>query len=321
VVSTTDAQIASLEAELSDARDEAELNLLLLQQVQEELEHYFLRCQELEQGSRPATPTTSLPLLETMLLLDASGPAEHLQAIRLRLRLGQQQAAAAALEALIPTVNDLALQHDSRLLLSGLRLRQGDLGAAEAQLAVVREQAPDNTELQRQLRIASTLQLLAINGRDGFRPGHVGLAGVSAALEGVIASPCGTSLHLDGWLIDPDTAVQQLVLIHGDQAWPLDLASAVHRPRPDLGDLLTNAQLTADAPIGFRTTLLRSPEDRRPLPEPPPLVLLVLLHTGDQFCIACPVQLAPFESEQAPQRLDATIHVDEQQLWSLAPWG
>jgi hypothetical protein len=34
---------------LSDARDEAEVNLLLLEQVQDELEHYFMKCQELEQ--------------------------------------------------------------------------------------------------------------------------------------------------------------------------------------------------------------------------------------------------------------------------------
>ena len=234
------------------------------------------------QASPAATPETAHPLIDTLVLLDASGPAEHLQAIRLRLRLGQQGAAAAALEALIPNVDDTALQHDARLLLSAVRLRQGDLGAAEAPLAIVREQAPDNTDLQRQLRIASTLRLLAANGRDGFKTGHVSPAGVAAALDGVIASPCGTSLHLDGWLIDPHAAVQQLVLIHGNQAWPLDLAAGSRRPRPDLGDLLTNAQLAAETPIGFRITLLRSPEDRQPMPEPPPLVLLVLLNNADR---------------------------------------
>ncbi len=40
------AEIASLQGQLEEARDEAELNLLQLQQVQEELEFYFLAHQE-----------------------------------------------------------------------------------------------------------------------------------------------------------------------------------------------------------------------------------------------------------------------------------
>jgi len=44
-----EAENAGLRAQLEEARDEAELNLLLLQQVQEELEHYFLEHQQQEQ--------------------------------------------------------------------------------------------------------------------------------------------------------------------------------------------------------------------------------------------------------------------------------
>lgn len=40
---------AALTNQLEEARDEAELNLLMLQQVQEELEFYFLAHQEQEQ--------------------------------------------------------------------------------------------------------------------------------------------------------------------------------------------------------------------------------------------------------------------------------
>ncbi len=40
------AEIASLRSQLEEARDEAELNLLQLQQVQEELEFYVLAHQE-----------------------------------------------------------------------------------------------------------------------------------------------------------------------------------------------------------------------------------------------------------------------------------
>lgn len=42
-------QVASLNSQLEEARDEAELNLLMLQQVQEELEFYFLAHQQQEQ--------------------------------------------------------------------------------------------------------------------------------------------------------------------------------------------------------------------------------------------------------------------------------
>ena len=41
--------LQDLQQQLEEARDDAELNLLQLQQVQEELEFYFLRCQELDQ--------------------------------------------------------------------------------------------------------------------------------------------------------------------------------------------------------------------------------------------------------------------------------
>jgi hypothetical protein len=43
------AELASLQTQLDEARDEAELNLLMLQQVQEELEFYFLAHQEQDQ--------------------------------------------------------------------------------------------------------------------------------------------------------------------------------------------------------------------------------------------------------------------------------
>lgn len=42
-------ELASLREQLEEARDEAELNLLQLQQVQEELEFYFLAHQEQQQ--------------------------------------------------------------------------------------------------------------------------------------------------------------------------------------------------------------------------------------------------------------------------------
>ena len=43
---TDEQQILELNAQLEEARDEADLNLLMLQQVQEELEFYFLSQQK-----------------------------------------------------------------------------------------------------------------------------------------------------------------------------------------------------------------------------------------------------------------------------------
>jgi hypothetical protein len=43
------ARVASLGSQVEEARDEAELNLLMLQQVREELEFYFLAQQQQEQ--------------------------------------------------------------------------------------------------------------------------------------------------------------------------------------------------------------------------------------------------------------------------------
>ena len=42
-------QLEKRDSELQDAREEAELILLQLHQVQEELEHYFLKCCKMEQ--------------------------------------------------------------------------------------------------------------------------------------------------------------------------------------------------------------------------------------------------------------------------------
>ena len=70
-------EVAALEAELADAREEAELILLQLHQVQEELEHYFLLSRELQQ---------QLDEAETAPLQVGPAPSQaELQAIKQRL--------------------------------------------------------------------------------------------------------------------------------------------------------------------------------------------------------------------------------------------
>jgi len=46
---TLQEQVDGLQSQLEESRDEAELNLLMLQQVQEELEFYFLAHQQQEE--------------------------------------------------------------------------------------------------------------------------------------------------------------------------------------------------------------------------------------------------------------------------------
>lgn len=62
-------QIASLQSQLEEARDEAELNLLMLQQVQEELEFYFLAHQQQEQqlGQHRQEQARAASLIEALL--------------------------------------------------------------------------------------------------------------------------------------------------------------------------------------------------------------------------------------------------------------
>ena len=297
-----------LEAQLREAREEAELTLEQLHLVQEELEVYFLRCEELEARLRdPAHPAGSStgghPLLQTLSIFDCLGPAPHLQAIRLRLQLGDWLKALAALEALIAAPDlPLPLQQQARLLLRDVRLRQGDLGAAEAQLATVRDQpreSPEDAELNRQLRIATTLRWLEQHGSSSLPKGRVMHDGLAAALDTAEVSPCGSWFCLKGWLIDNASALQGLVLVHDGQAVPLPLAAAVPRPRPDLVDLLSAAGLPPEAPIGFTHSLLLPPEQRRPRPDPSSPVVLLLLRDGEQVCIACPATPTPFDADLA----------------------
>jgi len=81
----------ALEAELADAREEAELILLQLHQVQEELEHYFLLSrdlqQQLEQALVPAAQLETLRAIKQRLLDlivepgQAQAPDPRLQAL------------------------------------------------------------------------------------------------------------------------------------------------------------------------------------------------------------------------------------------------
>ncbi|MFM7230178.1 MAG: hypothetical protein ACKO2F_11155 [Cyanobacteriota bacterium] len=321
-----------LEAQLREAREEAELTLEQLHLVQEELEVYFLRCEELEGRQRDLprareAATGGYPFQRILIILDRLGPQPHLQAIRLRLRLGLWPAALAALDALIAAPDlPLSLQQQARLLLSDVRLRQAELNAAEVQLAIVRDQLrepAEDLELNRQLRIATTLRWLAQLGTDTLPSGRVIHNGLAAALDRAAISPCGTWISLSGWLIDTASALQGLALLHNGQVLPLQLSAASRRPRSDLGDLLTGADLPADAPIGFTLDLWLAPEQARPRPDATaPVVLLLLLPNGEQVCIATAATPTPLDADLARSLLPADFgDADHTHLWALPPWS
>ena len=108
-------ELEALQAQLEEARDEAELNLLQLQQVQEELEFYFLRCQDLERelternadgnhpgesaeiqaatssDAPPATTPTSGPSAEELAQLEQQVALHHQELEELKRRREQDQ--------------------------------------------------------------------------------------------------------------------------------------------------------------------------------------------------------------------------------------
>jgi len=71
--------LEALEAELADAREEAELILLQLHQVQEELEHYFLLSRDLQQQLEQAQ---SEPVEQTQSEPEELVPSEQLENMR-----------------------------------------------------------------------------------------------------------------------------------------------------------------------------------------------------------------------------------------------
>ena len=93
-------ELQALQHQLEEARDEDELNLLQLQQVQEELEFYFLRCQELEAAQNTQPEADPGPL----------EPPADLQALQQEADIAHQARDQALAEA-----NQLRLERDAVL--------------------------------------------------------------------------------------------------------------------------------------------------------------------------------------------------------------
>ena len=103
-------EVATLQAELADAREEAELILLQLHQVQEELEHYFLLSRELQQ---------QLDEAETAPLQVGPAPSQaELQAIKQRLAglLRRQAQAPSSITPALQAQQRQTLQRAAQLL-------------------------------------------------------------------------------------------------------------------------------------------------------------------------------------------------------------
>jgi hypothetical protein len=169
VVSTAEDRITTLEGQLEEERDEAELNLLMLQQVQEELEHYFLKCQEL-------TVAAQAPQDEPPAAASAPDPAQHLSVGDLRIALplllphlgaselfqlglrcykrGHHKLALVLLDAAVSSASsdDPALAARAQLQAVRSRLALGRVQGAERILAAMAEQELDDLGVRHQVR-------------------------------------------------------------------------------------------------------------------------------------------------------------------------
>jgi hypothetical protein len=207
VVSTPDAQIASLEAELSDARDEAELNLLLLQQVQEELEHYFLKCQELSSGDQPSVPAPAQPhdlsaatLRKAFPLLLQHLPDADLFALaQTCFRRGHHKLALVLLDAVVSraSATDPPLAAQAQLQAVEARLALGRVQGAERLLRTMADQPLPDPVVRHQVRLH--LARLALGKGDtndaaehlevlADMPTHEASAAVVAQLQALFAA-------------------------------------------------------------------------------------------------------------------------------------
>ncbi|MFM7548326.1 MAG: hypothetical protein ACKO8I_05525 [Cyanobacteriota bacterium] len=117
--------------------------------------------------------------------------------------------------------------------------------------------------------------------------------GLRMAIDELSSSRCGQAIAMSGWCIDPARQLAALVLLRGPQALPIPLACLQRAPRPDLAPLLQEQGLDPRWPAGLRLRLALPP-----LADSPSPVLFVLLHNGDQFCLALPPSAAPFSWAQ-----------------------
>ena len=101
-------------------------------------------------------------------------------------------------------------------------------------------------------------------------------------LDQIALTTDGRAVACSGWCIDPAAQLASLVLLRGPQALPIPLAALQRHPRPDLAPLLLAQGLPANWPAGFRIA--------SPIPATgaaaEPVVVFVLLHNGDQFCLS-----------------------------------
>jgi len=92
-INQLEAKLAELESKLAESEEEADLCLLQLHQVQEELEHYFLRGSELEAKiSSLKAENKCIPDLKAKISsLKAESRAAQEQERRILVRLGQSE--------------------------------------------------------------------------------------------------------------------------------------------------------------------------------------------------------------------------------------
>lgn len=221
-----------LEAQLREAREEAELTLEQLHLVQEELEVYFLRCEELETrlrdltaggeapGVRSALPTPTLNRL-LPLLLERLAAADLLSLAHRCHTFGHHQLAMPLLDAAVTRVSttDRVLAARVRLLAARCRLALGRCQGAERLLHAMARSALPAPDVHRGVREqlawlalqrsdidAASQHLQAAEHHDGVLPALLNAHGQQNAMPSgptVLPSVDAPGLSLEHLSISP----------------------------------------------------------------------------------------------------------------------
>jgi hypothetical protein len=228
-----------LEAQLREAREEAELTLEQLHLVQEELEVYFLRCEELEarlrdhglDGAAPAAaqtlPTANLSRL-LPLLLEQLPPADLLTLAHRCYGLGHHSLAMPLLDAAVArgANDDPVLAARAQLQAARSRLALGRRQGAERLLQAMAGQNLPDAAVRRHLRhqlawlalqqadiAAATDHLQAADASDAvltpLLAAHVAQPAAPDTAT-LLPTPEAPGLSLDGFSISPCGRLLQL---------------------------------------------------------------------------------------------------------------
>jgi GT2 family glycosyltransferase len=270
-----------------------------------------------ESAHRAGRHDLAQPLLASLLEVDGEQGLWALFFLAEEHRLdGRWSEADAAFESLTVAVRGVGAEEllgHTLTALAWLRLAQGRIDALPELIdgLAALGHTPDRpmTDLELLGRVTSTLTWLGESDRQAL-PHARDLAleaGLVAAVDLVQMSTCGSWLQLEGWIVDPGRQLKDLCLIRGGTVERLDLSLAKASARPDLEGVLQRCGAGPEHHPGLSLSRLVEGDARRP-PKPGEAVeLFLVLRSGEQFCLRCPLQTTALRTPELKQVLDGAI--------------